>query len=382
MKLLKTLTLFLISASAMLLASCDTGGSGPNDQPQPNSSANTFFDGLRIAASRGTVAIVDSSVDLNNSSVDKPRIVSFPDFIETAPSRLEKVEMGYDSDRGVSRIFLSIEGADRRFEVTLPSPEVGFQGLALSVTIPASNSNEVFCLIAAVADTAGTVSDASRGCLTLDAGGSVNERILHFATFEADSLLATLNFDTREIVEIGRTGERLGDIAFLGTRLFGVGSNSLFELNPEVGTATQFLALNTFGANALESRNGRLYVASGGGEFLIVNPATNSIELRASLGAGISSSGDLAFLDDGTLLLTAITSAATDELVRVEPDTGVATSIGEIGFRNVYGIGVFRGQLLGLTFQGEFILIDPATGRGALIAQTDALQTGGASIYR
>lgn len=354
----------------------------PMTPPSESEIANVVFDSLALGSTKGSVIIVEGGVELQGSGPDAPRMASFPDFFEASSGKATQIEVGYESSTGVSALRISVEKAERSFEVALPNAETGFSAIALTLTLPDQIETDLFCLLASAVDSNGAISDAARGCIAVDESDAGTNRVIHFATFETDSLLGTLDIDSREVLEIGRTGQRLGDIAFLDNRLYGVGENELFELSLDTGAASTVMTLGTASVNALESREGLLYAASAGGDYLVIDPLRKEVLVRGHLGSGVVSSGDLVFLDDGTLVLTALTGKESDELMRIEPTTGVATSIGDIGFNLVFGVGVFRGQLLGITFDGEFILIDQDTGGGALIDQTDALRTGGASVKR
>jgi hypothetical protein len=86
---------------------------------------------------------------------------------------------------------------------------------------------------------------------------------------------------------------------------------------------------------------------------------------RSKLGNGFTSSGDLEFLLDGTLVLTANSvGSVSDELVRIDVGSGSASRIGSIGFGGVYGLALVDGKLIGLTVGGDVLVIDPATGAG------------------
>jgi hypothetical protein len=188
---------------------------------------------------------------------------------------------------------------------------------------------------------------------------------LYFSTLETSSRIGTFDLATGQTTYIGSTGVYLTDIAFLGDRLYGVTFTSLYEIDQTSGTAKQVAALGGMGGvNSLAGRNGTLYAATTAGEFLTIDPQRGTVA-RSQLGNGFKSSGDLAFLSDGTLVLAANTGGpGSDELVRVDVGSGSASQIGSIGFGGVYGLALVDGKLIGLTAGGDVLVIDPATGAG------------------
>lgn len=56
-------------------------------------------------------------------------------------------------------------------------------------------------------------------------------------------------------------------------------------------------------------------------------------------------------------------------LFSVDPVTASANKIGSVGFGSVTDIACYKGTIYGITY-GEFLLIDPNTGRGAIVGPT------------
>jgi hypothetical protein len=87
---------------------------------------------------------------------------------------------------------------------------------------------------------------------------------------------------------------------------------------------------------------------------------------------GLGSSGDLAFSPAGTLFGTATGGGATNPLVRINPTTGQATVVGDIGFAAVYGLafgpdGTLYGAANGETSPSLLITINTTTGVGTAV---------------
>jgi hypothetical protein len=86
------------------------------------------------------------------------------------------------------------------------------------------------------------------------------------------------------------------------------------------------------------------------------------------MGSTFSSSGDLvAVAGFGTV--QTVNGSGADRLVTLAAQTFVATAIGtgDTGFSNIWGIAYWKNKIFGFTDQGEFILIDPTTGKGTLV---------------
>jgi hypothetical protein len=57
----------------------------------------------------------------------------------------------------------------------------------------------------------------------------------------------------------------------------------------------------------------------------------------------------------------------SDEIVRVDPGSGVIETIGPAGGDRLYGLGYEQGQLYGFSERGWIVSIDPATGAGTTV---------------
>lgn len=84
---------------------------------------------------------------------------------------------------------------------------------------------------------------------------------------------------------------------------------------------------------------------------------------------GFQSSGDLAAAP-GLLYATSM-GPGGDDLFAFDPDTGEGWHIGQVGFRDVYGLIWDGSGLIGFTASRLMIRIDPDTGRGTLMGPID-----------
>lgn len=165
--------------------------------------------------------------------------------------------------------------------------------------------------------------------------------------------------------------------------LWGISFTQLYRIDPLTARATPVgSGLGVGGANALavDSR-GRLFSATTDGSFLTVDTESGRARAVGPYGSGYRSSGDLAFRPDG-VLFGAVSSSArqSDVLIRVNPLTGAATEVGDIGYSDVYGLFFVENSLCGVTANSELILIDTARGRGTLIRRLSFSAWGAQSV--
>ena len=187
-------------------------------------------------------------------------------------------------------------------------------------------------------------------------------------------------------LDLGETGiKEIADIAFLPDgKLFGVTFTRLVTINT-VTKKAEFVGDNIGEAYLSEDRwinalaasaDGQLYAATRDGELLTIDTETGKGTKVGIYGNDLGSSGDLVFMPDGTLFGTAkrlnTLGETTDLLVRIDQNSGQAEIIGDIGFKEVFGLAVGpQGELLGVADgngQPRLIKINKHKGRGKLIA--------------
>jgi len=59
----------------------------------------------------------------------------------------------------------------------------------------------------------------------------------------------------------------------------------------------------------------------------------------------------------------------SDYLAEIDPETGDARLIGLTGYQKIFGLGFWGDRVYGFTGDGQYILIDPATGAGTLVGE-------------
>lgn len=162
--------------------------------------------------------------------------------------------------------------------------------------------------------------------------------------------------------------------------LYGV-NDTLYRINKNTATLTRIgngLQATAPGVSSEAvalafSSDGVLYAGVDGNKLATVDTTTGKASVIGSLGAGYSYSGDLAFAPDGRLFASVSGQDINDELLLVNPQTGVGTPVGNIGYRKVYGLQFVGGTLYGLSegSPSSLIAIDTATGKGTLVRTLD-----------
>lgn len=197
----------------------------------------------------------------------------------------------------------------------------------------------------------------------------------------SDGFLYTFDTGTDTITQGPDMGIVMSDIAFLNGTLYGISfaaDSELYTINTTTGATSAVGASGTF-LNALDGDNGTLYAAGGEAgcnippsvpcdSFYTVSTSTGAASL---VGSGTyDSSGDLEGDPNasGSLFLTSQPDASTDELWVINAATGNGTSLGDIGYAEVYGLAYTNGILYGFNDVGNNVLtIDPTTGAGTYL---------------
>jgi len=194
--------------------------------------------------------------------------------------------------------------------------------------------------------------------------------------------------DTLEIEPVGsiRFSDGINQMTDLAIdregRMIGISFREVYSVDPDTAEATLLATLD-------RAFNGLSFVPRGQGETLVgtaldgtvweVNPETGVTTELGAFGNDIGSSGDVVGVFDlGTLATARRDDWSSDHLVRVDPQTGVATDIAELGVTNVWGLGFWNDRLFGFAETGEFIVIDAVTGETELVENTGIAWWGAA----
>jgi hypothetical protein len=189
---------------------------------------------------------------------------------------------------------------------------------------------------------------------------------------DANGEIGKVDVTTDAVTLVGNSGRILTDIAFdPNGNLFGIDQTNLYRINTITGAATVVGALNpaiptvpsnigTIPANSLVfSNSGVLFTATN--QLYTINPGTAADTRIGALGGSFISAGDLAFVN-GTLFL----SDTQNRLLSVDPATGVATLIGNMGVADVFGLATPDNVTLFGVAGTSVYSLDPATGNATL----------------
>lgn len=161
-------------------------------------------------------------------------------------------------------------------------------------------------------------------------------------------------FDVGPVQDIARmhdTGE-----------LYGVTLNGLHRIDPQSAETVRVDVEGFVPVNSLtQTLSGDLLAARGRNVFLI-DVEGQVMEKITTLQTQKWVSGDL-IQHQGRMLVTLGAPDQDDTLAIIRP-SGQVTELGSTGFRDVYGLTAVEGQLYGVTRLGEWISLDPLTGKG------------------
>ncbi|HVP41871.1 MAG TPA: PEP-CTERM sorting domain-containing protein [Terriglobales bacterium] len=159
------------------------------------------------------------------------------------------------------------------------------------------------------------------------------------------------------------------DIAFAPDgRLYGSDAYNLYRIDPASGHATLVGAFGRF-INGMTFVGDTLY-GSGDTKLYTINLSSGQAQWVGN--TDYMSSGDLQWFQ-GALYMTG--SIPSDQLIRVNVLTGRGSLVGNVGFGQVYGLAATSSQLLGLTTDGDLLVLDPQTGTGTRMGSI------GGSVY-
>lgn len=161
-------------------------------------------------------------------------------------------------------------------------------------------------------------------------------------------------------------------------RMIGISYDKLYEVDPKTGAcrllshlSRRFVGLSYVSDAGKEQLVG---IDSSQGLVFSIDPKTGAHRPIGMLGGGWRASGDLVSVTGFGTVATVkpmgpSKTTTNDTLVRVDPKTGRAKPIGDIGFRNIWGLGFWKSQLYGFTGSSELLSIDIKTGRGRLVSR-------------
>jgi hypothetical protein len=118
------------------------------------------------------------------------------------------------------------------------------------------------------------------------------------------------------------------------------------------------------------------------GKVMRIDPMTGAATQVGDMG-GFQSSGDMVAVDGFGTVQTVTTGAfsGADKLARLAPNTFAASAIGSgTGYSQIWGVAFWKGKVYGFTNGGQFVVIDPTTGNAMMITQTPGIAWWGAGV--
>jgi hypothetical protein len=154
--------------------------------------------------------------------------------------------------------------------------------------------------------------------------------------------------------------------------LYGISETKLYVIDDTTGVATYIAdvpGLSNVGLTFLP--DGTLLATDQAGGVRSVNTTTGQVTEIGVFGGGYATAGDLVAVVDGTLYAISDEGPVGDEftnnwLLTVDPTTGMASPVGQIGFGGVFGAAYANGHVYAFTRDGDVIEIDRVTGAGSL----------------
>jgi hypothetical protein len=165
--------------------------------------------------------------------------------------------------------------------------------------------------------------------------------------------------------------------------VFTISRTSLYKVDTNTGVATQLVTGIASSNVALTfQNNGTLLASDQAGMVRVIDPQTGDVSDLGAHGTGYDTAGDLVAIADGTLYDVSTKApnlgSTTNVLVKVNPQTGKATTVGKIGYEGVFGTAYSGGRVIAFTSSGQIIRIDPTSGQGTLVATHTGVRFYGA----
>lgn len=166
--------------------------------------------------------------------------------------------------------------------------------------------------------------------------------------------------------------------------IWGITFNAIYRIDAATARCTlvsplegQYNGLTFVPVGVLNPSAEVLLAVAGSGDYYVVNTGTGRVQRLGSYGA-YASSGDLVSIASAETWAI-VKVLGDDNLARVDLRTGRTTLVGPTGVDDVWGLGYWRSRLYGFTQGGQFVTLDPATGR-ATVQSTASRAWWGAGV--
>ncbi len=192
--------------------------------------------------------------------------------------------------------------------------------------------------------------------------------------------------ETYDIALVGNFGwpgssDSMTDIAIdKDGRMIGISYTRVYEVNPATAACTllsdqldgMFNGLSfvpSIHAFGVEGSDVLVGARNTDGKVFRIDPDTGAATEIGDMGGTYTSSGDIVAVSGFGMVATVPTgTVGPDQLVRLEALTFAATPIGtSTGFDDIWGVGFWKGKIFGFTEGGELSIIDAATGAGVSV---------------
>jgi hypothetical protein len=235
--------------------------------------------------------------------------------------------------------------------------------------------------------TVAALSGVLNGQLTaVSAALPLQSNTLYVHSFEYNSRLYTVSPATAATTFVGALGTECTDIAFNGPKLAGISFTRFFQINPTTGAVSSLRYHGFSDLNALvhagAASSGHFFAAgvngsgTNGGVFVRINATTGAGTLIGRMGNGLTSAGDLTFLNGTLYALVNKPGSSTTWLAKINPTNGKATLVGNTGYSNVWGLEVRSGVMFAMTNNGRTMRLNPVTGISEVVG-ANTLRMGG-----
>jgi hypothetical protein len=197
------------------------------------------------------------------------------------------------------------------------------------------------------------------------------------ALYEVEPGTGTTHFTANFWNETGSI-QNFVDIAIdLDGRMYGGTYDTLYSIDPTNGFST-VICRPPAEMTALTFTSEGVLVAGGEDRITLVDVETCKTEVLLS-DSFWETSGDLVGLPDGFLYWTVVGENGGDELVKLDPNTGMTQWIGAIGHGGLYGLGYDDGELFGFSSSGTIVAISPEKASSRVLGNAGDISWWGAT---
>lgn len=197
--------------------------------------------------------------------------------------------------------------------------------------------------------------------------------------------------DTLEVTLIGPFGwpngdDMMTDIAVdKDDNVYGISWGAVYKVDRDTAQCTYLAALDGQSFNglsflpegAIDQNDNEVLVATGlAGALYSIDVNTGESALIGDMGGNFESSGDIVSVIGFGTAATVKNGSTNDYLARIDPNTGIATSIGTTGLPDIWGVGFWKNKVFGFVATNQFVLIDIDTGAAEYISTGPENWTG------